>query len=125
MKHDIATAVSQPGFGEVAKVAPGVLWTRLPIPYPPMEVNVYLLEGEGGWTVVDSGMHADETRQAWNDLLDGQLKGFVFERILVTHHHPDHIGLADWLSDRLGVAVWATEGAMRAFHADTRAYDAA
>lgn len=114
-----------PAFGEVSEIAPGLLWSRLPLPYPPMEVNVYLLEGHDGWTVVDVGMNADETRAAWEALLAGPMKGLRFSRILLTHHHPDHLGLADWLSHRLGVGAWITPAARDALLADTRLYDEA
>ncbi|MGE0233044.1 MAG: MBL fold metallo-hydrolase, partial [Flavobacteriaceae bacterium] len=105
-----------------AQLAPGLLWARLPIPYPQNEVNVYFLDGQDGWTVVDTGMHADITREVWQALLSGPLKGYSFDRILVTHHHPDHIGLADWLSDRLGATAWATAGTLQAFETDTTEY---
>lgn len=124
MKNELNSSSVQPAFGEMSELEPGLFWARLPIPYPPMEVNIYVVESSGGWTLIDTGMSADSTREAWDTLLSGPLQGFSFERILATHHHPDHIGLADWLSDRLQAPVWTTAGAVSTFLADTNVYGA-
>ncbi|MCB1474405.1 MAG: MBL fold metallo-hydrolase [Rhodobiaceae bacterium] len=122
MKREFDLKGVQPAHGEIAEVASGLFWARLPIPYPPMEVNIYIVESAGGWTLIDTGMSADMTREAWDLLLQGALKGFKFGRIISTHHHPDHIGLADWLSERLEADVWTTAGALSAFKRDTNIY---
>ena len=89
-----------PQSGAVIEVAPGILWLRLALPYRLDHVNVYLLEDGAGFAVLDTGLDDAPTRAAWEALLAGLLKGRPLTRILVTHYHPDHIGLAGWLCER-------------------------
>jgi glyoxylase-like metal-dependent hydrolase (beta-lactamase superfamily II) len=89
-----------PAPGEAARVAPGVLWLRLPLPMALNHVNAYALEGDDGWTLVDTGFASAETQGLWQGLLDGPLAGRPVARVLVTHHHPDHVGLAGWFQSR-------------------------
>ena len=99
---DFATA---PEPGAVLEVAPGLLWARFPLPFALNHVNVYLIEDEGGWAAVDTGIGDVATRANWLALLDGPLRGERLTRLIVTHHHPDHMGLAGWLSERYGLPV--------------------
>ncbi len=85
-----------PREGEAVEVAPGILWMRLPLPMALDHVNVYALDDGDGWTIVDTGMDSGRTRAIWQGLLDGPLSGRPVTRVIVTHHHPDHIGLAGW-----------------------------
>lgn len=95
------TAIGQPwaeppAEGMATEVAPGVLWMRLPLPMALDHVNVYALDEGCGWTIVDTGFDNPESRAIWQRLLDGPLGGRPVRRLIVTHHHPDHIGLAGW-----------------------------
>jgi len=94
-----------PPEGEVIEVAPGILWARLPLPMALDHVNVYILDGDDGWTIVDTGMQSRRTKAIWNKLLDGPLAGKPVVRVLITHHHPDHIGLAGWFMDEFGAEL--------------------
>ena len=86
-----------PGPGASVELAPGVLWLRLPLPMALDHVNVYAFaEPEGGWTIVDTGFATRKSRALWGDLLAGPLGGQPVRRVVATHHHPDHIGLAGW-----------------------------
>ena len=85
-----------PREGEAMEVASGILWMRLPLPMALDHVNVYALDDGDGWTIVDTGMDSRRTRAIWQGLLDGPLAGRPVTRVIVTHHHPDHIGLAGW-----------------------------
>ena len=85
-----------PAEGEAVDVAPGILWMRLPLPMALDHVNVYALDDGDGWAIVDTGMDSRRTRAIWQALLDGPLAGRPVTRVIVTHHHPDHIGLAGW-----------------------------
>ena len=85
-----------PATGEAIAVAPGVLWMRLPLPMALDHVNVYALDDGNGWTVIDTGFASKHTRAIWQGLLDGPLGGKPVTRVIVTHHHPDHVGLAGW-----------------------------
>ncbi len=94
-----------PPEGEVAEVADGILWARLPLPMALDHVNVFVLDGKDGWTVVDTGMQSRRTKAIWQKLLDGPLAAKPVARVLITHHHPDHIGLAGWLMAEHGAAL--------------------
>ncbi len=86
--------------GTATEVAPGILWMRLPLPMKLDHVNVYALDDGDGWTLIDTGMATDAGRAAWATLLAGPLAGRPVRRVLVTHHHPDHVGLAGWFVAR-------------------------
>ena len=96
-----------PAPGEAIAIADGVLWTRLPLPFRLDHVNVYLLEDEGGFAVLDTGVDTPEARAVWETLLAGVLRGKQLTKIVVTHFHPDHIGLAGWLGKRFGAPLYA------------------
>lgn len=85
-----------PAEGEAIEVAPGVLWMRLPLPMALDHVNVYALEDGPGWAIVDTGMYSRRSVAIWEKLLAGPLGGRPITRLIVTHHHPDHVGLAGW-----------------------------
>lgn len=85
-----------PASGEAIEVAENVLWMRLPLPMALDHVNVYALADADGWTLIDTGFASKVTKKIWQSLLDGPLAGKPVRRVLATHHHPDHIGLAGW-----------------------------
>jgi glyoxylase-like metal-dependent hydrolase (beta-lactamase superfamily II) len=89
-----------PREGEAIEVAPGILWMRLPLPMALDHVNVYALDDGIGWTIIDTGMDSRRTRAIWQGLLDGPLAGRAVTRVIVTHHHPDHVGLAGWFQSQ-------------------------
>ena len=97
--------------GEAIEIAEGVLWMRLPLPMKLDHVNVFALDDGEGWTVVDTGFSSNKTRAIWESLLSGPLGGKPVTRVLVTHHHPDHIGLAGWLRSDHGAEVVTTRTA--------------
>ena len=89
-----------PAPGQAIEVAPRILWMRLPLPMALDHVNIYALADDDGWTVVDTGMNSRKTRGMWQDLLTGPLAGKPVARVLLTHHHPDHVGLVGWFQDQ-------------------------
>lgn len=89
-----------PPEGEAVQIADGVLWLRLPLPMALDHVNVYALEDGDGWTIVDTGFASKRGRAIWERLLAGPLAGRPVRRVIVTHYHPDHIGLAGWFQSR-------------------------
>ena len=86
-----------PAPGDAIEVAPGVMWLRLPLPMTLDHVNCFALDDGDGWTLVDPGIDTRKCRAALQAALDGPLAGKPVTRVLVTHYHPDHIGLAGWL----------------------------
>jgi glyoxylase-like metal-dependent hydrolase (beta-lactamase superfamily II) len=97
-----------PAPGRTRELAPGIRWIRMPVPFPPEHINLWLLDDGEGWAIVDAGLGLDETKAAWEAILAGELGGRRVTRVIVTHFHPDHIGLAAWLAERCGVEVWMT-----------------
>lgn len=100
-----------PDPGSAAEIAEGVLWARLPLPMKALPfVNIYALEADDGWTLVDTGLDWPKSRAALEALLAGPLSGKPLARVILTHHHPDHIGQAGRLADR-GAEIWASRTA--------------
>ncbi len=89
-----------PAEGEAIAVAEGVLWLRLPLPMRLDHVNCYALDDGRGWTLVDTGFDSRRTRAIWEGLLAGPLAEKPVTRVIVTHYHPDHVGLAGWFQAR-------------------------
>lgn len=97
-----------PGPGEAVAVADGVLWMRLSMPIALDHINVYALRDGEGWAVVDTGLNIASSREAWEALLAGPLEGRPVTRVICTHLHPDHIGLAGWLCERFDAPLVMT-----------------
>lgn len=97
-----------PAEGSATEIAEGVLWVRLPLPMVLNHVNCYALDEGDHWTIVDTGLASKRGRAIWQSILDGPLEGKPVGRVLVTHHHPDHVGLAGWMQTEFGASLWAT-----------------
>lgn len=102
----VATA---PEPGEAVPIAPGVLWLRMPLPFALNHINLWLLDDGPTWTAVDSGYAMPETTALWERIFAAHLGDRPIGRIIVTHYHPDHIGLAGWLAERWRAPLWITE----------------
>ncbi|MEY4653729.1 MAG: hypothetical protein RI884_2310 [Pseudomonadota bacterium] len=93
-----------PAAGATLEVAPGVRWIRMGLPFALDHINLWLLrdriDGREGWTVVDCCVTRDEAKAQWEQIFTTQLEGLPVLRVVVTHMHPDHIGLAHWLCER-------------------------
>lgn len=100
-----------PAEGETVEVAEGVLWVRQPLPMKLDHVNCYALDDGDGWTIVDTGFNTNRSRAIWDSLLAGPLKGKPVRRVVVTHHHPDHVGLAGWFQKKHGAELVTTRTA--------------
>ncbi|MEO9820075.1 MAG: MBL fold metallo-hydrolase [Paracoccaceae bacterium] len=94
-----------PGQGEAIQVADGVFWCRLPLPMKLDHVNIYALDDGDSWTLIDTGFDSKKTRAIWSSLLSGPLAGKPVSRVIVTHHHPDHVGLAGWFQTEHGAEL--------------------
>ncbi|MBX9707321.1 MAG: MBL fold metallo-hydrolase [Caulobacteraceae bacterium] len=97
-----------PAPGEAIEAAPGVLWLRMPLPMALNHVNVYAIADGDGWVVVDTGLRTPDTVTAWEAVLAGPLGGRPVTRVICTHMHPDHIGLAGWLCERFDAPLLMT-----------------
>ena len=92
--------------GQAIAVAPGVNWLRMPLPVALNHINLWALEDLEGWTLVDTGMQTPETETAWRSAFSGPLDGRRVKRVICTHMHPDHVGMAGWLTRRFDCQLW-------------------
>ena len=104
-----------PATGELIEVAPGVFWLRMPLPFQLDHINLWLLRDGDGWTIVDTGFPNEAVMTTWKQIIE-KLDGPV-KRLIVTHFHPDHLGLAAWLMEQTGAPVWMTTGEFLTAHA--------
>ena len=88
-----------PAYGTTLEVAEGVRWLQMPLPMSLNHINLYLLEDTHGWTIVDTGIRGEETRDLWHKIINSELNGKPVTRIICTHMHPDHTGQAGFLSE--------------------------
>ena len=104
-----------PAEGATPEVAPGVRWVRMGLPFALDHINLWLLrdrqpDADGalvdGWTIVDCCIDSAATRAQWEQIFANCLEGLPILRVIVTHMHPDHIGLAHWLCERWNVRLW-------------------
>lgn len=107
-----------PGPGEAHEVAPGVLWLRMPMPFRLDHINLWAIRdagtgehGEGGggdgWAIVDTGLQTAETLDVWRQLFaSGAFEKSRITRVIVTHMHPDHVGMAGWLVSKFDCRLW-------------------
>jgi glyoxylase-like metal-dependent hydrolase (beta-lactamase superfamily II) len=99
-----------PELGKTIEIATGVKWIRMALPFALNHINLWLLRDEingvAGWSVVDCCIHRDESKAQWEQIFANELEGLPILRVIVTHMHPDHIGLARWLCDRWNAPLW-------------------
>ncbi len=101
-----------PAAGETFEVAPGVRWLRMPLPFALDHINLWLVadgaddQGQPGWAAVDTGISLDTVKESWRTVLAQHR----LTRQIVTHCHPDHLGLAAWLEQETGARLWITQG---------------
>jgi glyoxylase-like metal-dependent hydrolase (beta-lactamase superfamily II) len=100
---------STPEPGQAVEVAPGVRWLRMRLPMPALNhINVWALEDGAGWTLVDTGMQTEDTVERWQGAFAGPLGARPVARVICTHMHPDHIGMAGWLTRQHDCRLWTT-----------------
>ncbi|MDP2406746.1 MAG: MBL fold metallo-hydrolase [Hydrogenophaga sp.] len=101
-----------PEAGHTLTVAPGVKWIRMALPFALDHINLWLLrdtlDGREGWTVVDCCITRDEAKAQWEQVFANELDDLPILRVVVTHMHPDHIGLAHWLCEKWSCMLWVS-----------------
>ncbi|WP_416896812.1 MAG: MBL fold metallo-hydrolase [Minwuia sp.] len=97
---------------ETFEVAKGVYWIRMAIPIPGLDyINLWLLEDDDGWTIVDTGLRSKKIMAWWEEIFASKLMaGRPVKRVICTHFHTDHLGQAGWLTERWGCLLWMSLG---------------
>ena len=101
----------------LVEVAEGVLWARMPLPMSLDHINVYLLEGEDGWWIIDTGMKLPDAVERWEAIFTRALDAKPLVGVVCTHMHPDHLGMAGWLCERWKAPLYMSYSEF--FHAQT------
>ncbi len=96
-----------PNEGHWTQVASGIYWVRMPLPFELDHINLYLLEDSSGWYIVDTGLGTNKTKGLWDQIIEQLDKPVI--GIVVTHLHPDHIGLAGWLTEKYNVPLYMSQ----------------
>jgi glyoxylase-like metal-dependent hydrolase (beta-lactamase superfamily II) len=97
-----------PTDGQAVEVAPGVKWLRMPLGGRLAFINVWAIAEDDGCAIVDTGMGGPDTVQAWREAFKGPLAGARATRVFATHMHPDHLGMAGWLTRKFQCRLWIT-----------------
>ena len=112
LEHELTYPLGDalPDGGGTLEVAPGVKWIRMGLPFALNHINLWLLrdkiDSKDGWTVVDCCIDRPESRAQWQQIFDTQLQGLPVLRVICTHMHPDHIGLAHWICEKWNAPLW-------------------
>jgi glyoxylase-like metal-dependent hydrolase (beta-lactamase superfamily II) len=108
LEYPLGDALPEPG--AVLELAPGLLWLRMGLPFALDHINLWLLrdriDAVEGWTIVDCGIHSDASKANWERVFAEHLLGLPVLRVIVTHFHPDHMGLSAWLTERWQCRLW-------------------
>jgi glyoxylase-like metal-dependent hydrolase (beta-lactamase superfamily II) len=111
--RDLSSALTYPlavepqtGDGSAVAVAPGVLWLRMPLFAALPWINVWAIADGAGWSIIDTGLKSAKTIDAWGAAFGHTLESGPVTRVVVTHMHPDHCGMAGWIADRFKVRLW-------------------
>lgn len=108
LEYPLGDTLAQPG--DPLGLADGVYWIRMPLPFVLDHINLWLLrdriDGRDGWTIVDCGVARPEVKALWDRIFEEKLQGLPVLRVIVTHMHPDHVGLAGWICERWKSPLW-------------------
>lgn len=94
-----------PEGGTMFEVLPGIHWLRMPLPFGLDHINLWVLDAGDSWAIVDTGVNLAQSKAHWETLFAGAMAGKPVSRVIVTHYHPDHLGLAGWLCARWNVPL--------------------
>ena len=96
--------------GGAREILPGLIWLRMPLPFALNHINLWAIADGEGWAIVDTGTRTPEVLAAWRAQLakEGTLAGRPVTRVFATHMHPDHMGMAGWLTRKFSARLWIT-----------------
>jgi glyoxylase-like metal-dependent hydrolase (beta-lactamase superfamily II) len=103
--------------GAMREIAPGVHWLRMPLPFRLNHINLWLIEEDGGFALVDTGYADDPSRAIWERLFHERFADAPIRRVICTHYHSDHSGNAGLIAKRFGCELWMTQAEFNGVHA--------
>lgn len=96
---------------QLSEVANGVYQVRLPLPFALNSVSCYVLRDGDGWVIVDAGLDYEAGRAGWTAAFASlEIAPHAVTRIILTHAHPDHYGMAAWLAQQSGAPISLSAG---------------
>jgi glyoxylase-like metal-dependent hydrolase (beta-lactamase superfamily II) len=88
----------------------GIIRIKAPLPFPLRWINGYLIPGKDGYTLIDPGLRTEAAEHCWDEALQSLgLQWHEIGKIVLTHYHPDHYGLAGLFQERTGAPVFMSE----------------
>lgn len=102
--------LASPEFGALVPVSDGIYSLRMPMDLGLDHINVYLLEDNDGWYVIDTGLASDRVRDIWTHIVTECLANKPLKGVICTHFHYDHASLADWLMNTFDIPLYMTSG---------------
>tara|TARA_B100000902_G_scaffold216632_1_gene205959 strand:+ start:237 stop:1274 length:1038 start_codon:yes stop_codon:yes gene_type:complete len=99
--------ISNPSSNRFLKITEDLYWARIPLPFRLDHVNVFAIKSIDGLVLIDTGINNEETKRSWDSILENLPTNHEISKIIISHHHPDHIGMSKYLSEKLKVNVYA------------------
>ncbi|MDR0266971.1 MAG: MBL fold metallo-hydrolase [Paenibacillus sp.] len=88
----------------------GIIQVKISMSFPLRWVNSYVLRESEGVTIIDPGPHTPDNEEEWKQAFAELGMAFSdIRQIVLTHHHPDHLGCSGWLQQLSGCKVWMSE----------------
>ncbi|MCY4045528.1 MAG: MBL fold metallo-hydrolase [Cellvibrionales bacterium] len=98
-----------PSEGELVEVSQGIFWLRMPLPMSLDHINLYLIDEGDSFAVIDTGMNYPDSQKLWQHIFDKYCQSKPIKKVIVTHMHPDHVGLAGWLCEKFDADLYMTQ----------------
>ena len=92
----------------LVELTPGIYWVRFNLSSVVSHVNAYILRDGNGITIIDTGISSIDCKQIWEKIFIDEFKGVKVNRLIITHHHPDHLGLLGWFHERFQAEIWSS-----------------
>lgn len=98
------------------EIVPSIYWLRLGMPFSLDHINLWLIEEDNYWTLIDTGPNTSASKASWQEIFSTQLKNKPIGQIICTHSHPDHIGLAGWICEKQSAELLMSKGEFEFYH---------